>query len=381
MKGKSNAFWVGLFVLAGLLLGIVATLVLGGGRLFRETVPFVMFFEGAVSGLQEGSAVTFRGVKVGTVTRVSVAISADGQVRIPVHIELYPTSIRGGSGRSRAAVYAQIDELVGDGLRAQLQLQSLLTGMLVVGLDFFPDEPPRLVGGDLSVPELPTKQSGLQRLSESMQQIKVDEIAQRMLNALEGIDRLVNSPQTREGVADTAMMLRDLRAIVAEIRARVGPVSSEVGQTSVSLRELIEQLNQRVAPLLAGIEAATVQTQQLAANVTAAVARLAPKVEQGVDTATRVVEHAGRQLDLENGPAAALVANLTRTSAAADRAIQQTMTTLEAAAGPEAPLHADLAALVAELREAARSLRVVTDYLQRHPEALVRGKGSVKEGE
>jgi paraquat-inducible protein B len=381
MKGKFSAFWVGLFVLTGLVLGVAATLVFGGGRLFRETVPFVMFFEGAVSGLQEGAPVTFRGVKVGTVTGIAVAISGDGQVRIPVYIELYPASVRGHRGRSLADTYAQMDELVGDGLRAQLQLQSLLTGMLVVRLDFFPEEPPRLVGGDLSVPELPTKQSGLQRLTESMQQIKVDEIAQRMLNALEGIDRIVNSRQTQEGVADTAAMLRDLREIVAEIKARVGPLSEELDQTGTALRVLIEQLNQRVGPLLAGVEAATAETQRLAANVNTAVERLAPKVEQGVETATRVLEHAGQQLDLENGPAAALVANLTRTSAAADRAIQQTMATLEAAAGPESPLQTEVAAMVAELRDAARSLRVLTDYLQRHPAALVRGKAGVKEDE
>jgi hypothetical protein len=34
----------------------------------------------------------------------------------------------------------------------------------------------------------------------------------------------------------------------------------------------------------------------------------------------------------------------------------------------------DLEALVEELSEAARSIRVLTDYLERHPEALLRGK-------
>jgi paraquat-inducible protein B len=381
MKGKSNAFWVGLFVLTGLVLGIAATLVFGSGRLFRETVPFVMFFEGAVSGLQEGAPVTFRGVKVGTVTRVAVALGSDGQVRIPVYIELDPASIRGKSGHPVADTYAQVDDLVEQGLRGQLQLQSLLTGLLVVRLDFFPEEPPRLVGGDLSLPELPTKQSGLQRLSESVQQIKVDEIAQRMLNALEGIDRIVNSRQTQEGVADTAAILRDLREIVAEIRAKVGPVSMEFSQTGVSLRELVEQLNTRVGPLLASVEAATAETQRLAVNVNDAVARLTPKVEQGVATATRALEHAERQLDLENGPAAGLVQSLTKTSSTAEQAILQLLATVQATAGPNAPLHTELETMVLELRDAARSLRLVTDYLQRHPEALVRGKSGVKEGE
>ena len=378
MQGKSSAFLAGLFVLAGLALGIGATLFFGSGRLFRETVPFVMFFEGAVGGLQEGAPVTFRGVKVGTVTGVSVAISSDGQVRIPVHIELNPASIRATGGHTVADTYAQMEALVEQGLRGQLQLQSLLTGLLMVQLDFFPDEPPRLVGGDLSVPELPTKQSGLQRLSESVQQIKVDEIARRMLNALEGIDRIVNSRQTQDGVADTAAILRDLREIVAELRSRVGPASAELGQTNASLRDLIEQIQMRVEPLLSGIEAAAAETQRLAATVNGAVERLAPKLERGVDTTTQFIEHTGAQLDLESGPAAGLVRNLTQASASADRAIQQTTATLAAAVGPASPLQAEMQAMVSELREAARSLRVVTDYLQRHPEALLRGKTGTK---
>jgi paraquat-inducible protein B len=238
-----------------------------------------------------------------------------------------------------------------------------------------------LAGGDLSVPELPTKQSGLERLSESVQQIKVDEIAQRMLNALEGIDRIVNSRQTQEGMADTAAALRDLREIVAEAKVKVGPLAAEFSQTTASLRDLIGQINQRMEPLLAGVEAAAAETQRLAASINGSVVRLTPKVEQGVDTAVQFIERTGRQLDLERGPAAGVVQNLTKASAAAEQAIQRTAASLDAAVGPDAPLQAQVEAMVMELRDAARSLRAVTDYLQRHPEALLRGKGSAKEEE
>jgi paraquat-inducible protein B len=379
MKTKASAFLAGLFVLVGLALGIGATLIVGSGRLFRERVPFVLFFEGSVSGLQEGAPVTFKGVQVGTVTKVAVAISGDGQLRIPVYIELDPASIRAEGGHSAAATYVEVNGLVEQGLRAQLRLQSLLTGILMVQLDFFPAEPPRLVGGDLTVPELPTKQSGLQRLSESMQQIKVDEIAARMLNALEGIDRIVNSRQTRDGIADTAAMLRDLRETVAEIRSRVEPAAAQLSETNAALRDLAEQVRGRVETLSVSVEAAATETQRLAAEVNRAVTSLTPKVEQGIDSATQFVEHTGAQWDLEKGPAADLVKNLTQASTTAERAIQQTAATVEAAVGPESRLQAELQAMLVEVHDAARSLRVLTDYLQRHPEALVRGKAGEKE--
>ncbi len=379
MKGRRSSLIVGSFVLAGLALGIGAILTLGSGRLFRERVRYVVFFSGAVSGLQEGAPVTFRGVKVGTVTDIAVAVGGDEQVRIPVYIELEPDSIRRkGSLEWAADMHRRIEELVEQGLRAQLQLQSLLTGQLMVQLDLFPEEPPRLVGGDLSVPELPTKQSGLERLTRSVEELKLDEIAARMLNALEGIDRIVNSRQVQEGLTDSAVILRDLREVVAELKTRAGPVSAQIGQTSASLRTLIEQLNLRIDPLLTRLEATTAETQRLMANINASVDRLTPKVEQGVDTTTRFLEHTGRQLDLKEGPAADLVRNLTQTSIAAQRTLQQTQQTLarfETVAGPGSPLETEATALIVELREAARSLRVLNEYLQRHPEALLRGKG------
>jgi paraquat-inducible protein B len=378
MRSRASAFWVGAFVLAGLVAGVAAVLAFGSGRLFRDTVRYVMFFEGAVNGLQEGAPVTFKGVKVGSVTDIAIAVGSDDQVRIPVYIELDPASIRGRNGPDVRDVHERMDQLVELGLRAQLELQSLVTGQLMVQLDFFPDEPPRLAGGDLSLPELPTKRSGLQRLSESFQQIDIRAIAERMLNALEGIDAIVNSGQVREGVANAAATLQDLRAITAELKASTGPMASEIRQTSASLRELIEQLNQRVGPILAEIEKATEESRQLVAGISTSVEQLTPQVQQGVQAATGFMEHAGRQLDLEQGPAAALVANLTKASGSLESTLQQTrqtLTALEASAGPGSPLQAEMVALLPELREAVRSLRELTDYLQRHPEALLRGKG------
>lgn len=384
MKGRRHARWVGGFVVAGLVVAVAVTLSLGGGRIFRDRVRYVMFFSGAVTGLQEGAPVTFRGVKVGTVTDLAVAMGDDHQPRIPVYVELDAESFRtSGSRWSRADLNHRLEALVEEGLRAQLQVQSLLTGMLMVQLDFFPDDPPRLVGGDLSVPELPTRQSGLQRLTESVDQIELDQMAKRALAALEGIDRLVNSEQLQEGIADSAATLRDLRQVVAELRRRTGPVSDEIGRTTASLRELIELLNDRVEPLLGKLESTTQETQRLMTNVNAAVDRLTPKVEAGVETTTRLLEQSGRQLDLENGPAAELVRNLTRASASAERALEQTQQTLqrlEQSAGPGSPLESEATALLADLRETARSLRQLSDYLQRHPEALLRGRGSSGKG-
>ena len=41
----------------------------------------------------------------------------------------------------------------------------------------------------------------------------------------------------------------------------------------------------------------------------------------------------------------------------------------------ESPLQRELKQVLSELSTAARSIRVMADYLERHPDALIRGKG------
>jgi paraquat-inducible protein B len=57
--------------------------------------------------------------------------------------------------------------------------------------------------------------------------------------------------------------------------------------------------------------------------------------------------------------------------AAADRVLKNTDTTI---VGKDAPAQQDLRDALQEISRAARSLRVLTDYLERHPESLIRGK-------
>ena len=63
-----NKTMIGLFVVGAIALVVVAIGVLGSGKLFRESVPYVMVFEGSVKGLNVGAPVVFRGVKIGAVS-------------------------------------------------------------------------------------------------------------------------------------------------------------------------------------------------------------------------------------------------------------------------------------------------------------------------
>jgi paraquat-inducible protein B len=54
---------------------------------------------------------------------------------------------------------------------------------------------------------------------------------------------------------------------------------------------------------------------------------------------------------------------------------QQTLVSVEGTLGKDAPLQHELRQALQELGDAARALRILLDYLERHPDALIFGKG------
>ena len=137
MTPRPNAARIGLFALGGLALLIAAVVVVFGGRLFAATEQAVMHFRGSVYGLQVGSPVVFRGVRLGSVRSVGV-VYAQGRFAVPVEVELDPAQIGtlGASAASDAAL--SLSTLLEQGLTGQLATHSLLTGQLYIDLDLRP---------------------------------------------------------------------------------------------------------------------------------------------------------------------------------------------------------------------------------------------------
>lgn len=91
MAKQANKTVIGLFVVGAIILLVVALVVLGSGRFFKETHPYVAFFDGSVKGLSMGAPVMFRGVRIGKVEDFAVYYKrAKNKFKIPVLITLYP---------------------------------------------------------------------------------------------------------------------------------------------------------------------------------------------------------------------------------------------------------------------------------------------------
>jgi len=137
MGKRANPALIGAFVLFAIVICAAAVVVVGSGRLFRNTRTFVIFFPGSVNGLEKGAPVKFRGVPIGTVTDIRIRmreLAATG--RIPVLIEVDRERVHELGGQHDTVDDQRVSELINDlGMRAQLQQQSFITGLLYVALD------------------------------------------------------------------------------------------------------------------------------------------------------------------------------------------------------------------------------------------------------
>jgi paraquat-inducible protein B len=106
---------------------------------YTQRIPYLVHFDGSVRGLRAGAPVEFRGIRIGSVTDVRLELDArSDSVRIPVTIEIEPQRIAVVQGTADAQPYEVMAALVERGLRAQLKSGNLLTGELLVDLDFHP---------------------------------------------------------------------------------------------------------------------------------------------------------------------------------------------------------------------------------------------------
>jgi paraquat-inducible protein B len=330
MSKKANPTLVGAFILGAVALTVAGVVIFGTGSFFRERPRAVTYFEGNVRGLNVGAPVNMRGVQVGQVTGIEFDLDVQKlEARIPVYVEFDPTSIRRvGSGKSGPPL---LHDLVAKGLRAQLAAQSFVTGQLLVELDFFPDRPAYTVAADPSVPEIPTVKSEVEHLKDVLGRLPLQELVLSALKTVNSLDAVLSSPAIPATMASVAAATEDARALVASLRgneARVGvQLTSLLDQTGDTLPELKKTL---------------IHTQEVLKTTNEAIA-------PSVRATLRATEGAMRQAE-------------------------KTLAYTEGMLAANSPQRADLNETLRNLSAASRSLRSLSDQLDRKPNALVVGR-------
>ncbi|UCF33992.1 MAG: MCE family protein [Phycisphaerales bacterium] len=347
MSMKANPTVIGGFVVGAVVLAIAAVAYFGGGEFLAEKYTFVAFFEGSLKGLNIGAPVTFRGVRIGTVSNIVVRYDRDDQsVRIPVYFELEQGRIE--AVRQRAQDPEQnMRVLIDEGLRAQLVTQSFVTGQIAVQLDFHDDAPLTLVGADPDYFEFPTIPSTVEKMGKALEEFDLAELLDNLASAIEGIDELAQSPKLRDAIASLDATIKDFGELARNVNAKVDPITEDIDETAVAARRTLDQVTESVA-----------------------------SVE---DTLNPAIEDARKLIQNVDGQVNPVVTNFVQTAETAQAALEQARETLAVAKSDiaeDSELYRSAVGALDELAAAARSIRMLADLLEQHPEALLQGKGT-----
>lgn len=328
MSKKANTSLIGVFVLGGIVLAITGLILFGAGRFDAQKTRMILYFEDSINGLDIGSPVKFKGVTIGKVAQV--LIRAKGQVEgdnaVPVVIELDNKLLerRGVIDQlsNEKVIPAEIDK----GLRAKLQQLSFITGLLYVELDFYPDTPKKLHGIDGSkLVEIPTAPSQIGTLVRAVQ------------STLEKLSRI-----------EYAAIGERIESILSRVDAGVAQVDFKginTGVTGVTdaAQDLLKDKNIRESA--ANLNAALAEFKALSGRLSGQVEPLSGELKKTTEQARLT---------------------LARIESAAEN--------LRLVLQPGTGLRRELDSAVANIGDAARSIRALSDFLERNPAALVTGK-------
>jgi paraquat-inducible protein B len=307
---------IGAFVVGAVALAAAGITVFGSGRFFQKRSTLVMFFSGSITGLSVGSPVEFRGVRIGQVTRITAVFDPKTlNIAIPVYVEFDPKSLIVSGMEDASSMKQFYQPLLEKGLKAQLDIESFITRQLYISVDFFPDKPTTLLGLDPRYPEIPTIPSLQDQIVQMLQKLP-----EKIMTVTDGIERLVNSSAAQES-------LRDLDGLIRGIATEVKPLMANLNATS--------------------------------------------------DAARRTFAQAEKTLSMKEGPSAEMAASFTETMKKAGASLDQVRSTLgsyQKVAAQSANVGYDLTRTLGDLDAAARSMRSLAEYLERNPEAVLKGK-------
>jgi paraquat-inducible protein B len=205
---------IGAFVVASFAILLIAVAVVGSGRIFARPVRFICMFPGSLNGLKVGAPVKVRGVQIGSVAAIKLRLlPSEGQIRpgvkefrLPVIIELDRSTLLAKGATGEALGTTGYEQLIRQGMRAQLNVESLLTGLLYVDLDVHPGSQPDFVlepGGEYrEIPTVPTDlaqiQQRLTKALDAFEKIDFDGLVRSIIEASNSIKSLTGSPDSKQ---------------------------------------------------------------------------------------------------------------------------------------------------------------------------------------
>ena len=329
MNKKINPALIGAFVLVSMAMAVTAIVYFGASSYTKDRAVYVAYFRTETSGLEVGAPVALQGVKIGNVTAIDVGYEpADSSFYVRVEFAvgtkavLLPEGMQPQLEGERATV---TQSLIENGLRARLATQSLVTGKLMLELGFFPGTQANLHTDDEL--EIPTIRTTIEKMWQQVASIDFEKLGTGVENIVVGMDKLVNN--------------LDLQRMENEFVAAI----KSLQQAAEEFQRMTSNLDKRLESVEGSLNRAG-----------DGVARLATNLDGQVDPLMQAVHRTIRSADTTLG--------------AATSAIEEA----EGLISENSALRVELLQALQNITDAARSLKGFADYLERHPEALLKGQ-------
>jgi paraquat-inducible protein B len=310
MSKQANPSLIGAFVLGAIVLLVIFVLIIGGDSFNRQSTRFVTYFDESINGLTVGSNVMFRGVPIGVVSAVEAQVDAD---TFEFKVPVY-IDIYSGTIKPIPGTGSQYAE-------QPTNEEANFTRLLDLGLRTSL-KPESLITGQLYV------------------ELDFFPDQEAIMRGDGGPYREI--PSVRTGIQE---IVADAQNFMSEIRESVD----------------IQQLGQDLQESMAGINRLIndPETARLSGEINATLA----SIRKASDSANALLASSG---DDAGNVAASLGETLDQ--------LQELLVSVNAKLSEESDTTYRVNATLREIENAARSLRVLADYLQEHPEALVTGK-------
>jgi paraquat-inducible protein B len=270
MSMRANPTAIGLFLIGAIVLAVAGTATLASTAWFEKRSTFISFFQETVNGLDRGAPVKFQGVPVGTVTEILIQIDErDKTFQVPVEYEIDLKRLTTQLGTY--VDLAQPDVLrqqVADGLRAQLQMESIVTGQLYVELTYRADAAaPEFEARPTAWPEIPTTPSLLAalgtgagslvadvlrvllRVNVMLEEVDMQEINAAVVASAQAVERLVDSPEIRAAMKQVPGMTAQVNRTMAEVQrtaeragAMIDPLQLQLEGTNAEMVAMLQSL-------------------------------------------------------------------------------------------------------------------------------------------
>ncbi len=327
---------IGSFVVGAIMLSAAGLLFFGPGGFLAETRSYVIYFDSSIKGLTIGSPVRFRGVKIGQIKEINVRVRPSNfKFYIPIIIEIEPSKFDIKEPEQsilddiKATVSGgdTISPLIENGLRAQMRLDSLLTGQLYINLDMFPGSPVILTGIDNDYPELPSIKSNLEELTQTFEEIPLKEISDHLINIVKGLDKLVSSTDLQEPLR-------------------------RFNETTDQLNRFLKNMDKQLPPVLKKL------TETLEVS------------QSALQSAQSTLDHVDTKVDPLSEQFLQTAQSINRVAAKTDIVMEQ----IKTISADDSRVMEQLSSTLEEINRTARAVRYLSTEIERDPQILLRGR-------